>query len=81
MTITPLHVPTGPRSLEERGKILYAEDIQALYGSRPNGKPRKSLKWIWAHFAPEFRHKDGKTPYWWEHDALRWWDQHVEAAA
>ena len=70
-----------PRSLEERGRILYAEDVQAMYGRRPNGTWRKSVKWVWANFAPEYRHKDGKTPFWFEADVCRWFDQHREGAA
>ena len=71
----------APRSLEERGRILYAEDIQQLYGKRPNGKWRKSVKWVWANFAPEYRRKDGQTPYWFENDVCRWLDEHLEGAA
>ena len=71
-----------PRSLEERGPILYAEDIQRMMGTKPDGKtPRRSIKWIWAHFAPEYRHKDGKTPFWFEADVCRWFDQQREGAA
>jgi hypothetical protein len=71
----------APRPLAERGRILYAEDIQQLYGTRPNGKPRKSIAWVWRTFAPEYRPKDGKTPFWWETDALRWLDAQRESAA
>jgi hypothetical protein len=74
-------VAKPPRSLEERGRILYAEDIRELYGTRRNGKPRKSLKWIWAHFAPEHRHKDGKTPFWFQADVERWFDEQREGVA
>ncbi len=71
----------APRPLAERGRIMYAEDIQALYGKRPDGKPRKSREWIHEHFAREHRHKDGRTIYWWETDALRWFDAQREGAA
>jgi hypothetical protein len=70
-----------PRPLTERGRIWYAEDIQQLYGHRPDGKPRKTRAWIHAHFAPEARHKDGRAIYWWECDALAWWDAQREGAA
>ena len=84
-TIAPFRLQpelAAPRPLRDRGKILYAEDIRALYGRRPDGhRWRKSLKWVWANFAPEFRHKDGRTPWWWEADALRWMDDHRESAA
>lgn len=71
----------APRPLAERGRIMYAEDIQALYGKTPEGKPRRTRNWIHAHFAPEHRHKDGRTIYWWETDALAWLDQQREGAA
>jgi hypothetical protein len=70
-----------PRPLAERGRIMYAEDIQQLYGNRPDGKPRKSRNWIHEHFAPDDRHKDGRTIYWWETDALAWFDSQRSGAA
>lgn len=70
-----------PRPLVERGRLMYAEDIQALYGNRPGGKPRRSRAWIHEHFAPEARHKDGRTIYWWEIDALAWFDAQREQAS
>lgn len=74
--------PDAPASLAERGRILYAEDIQELYGRQPRGpragKWRRSLQWIWANFAPQYRHKDGKTPFWFERDALQWLDEQRE---
>ncbi len=69
-----------PRPLAERGRIMYAEDIQALYGTDPKGRPRRSRNWIHEHFAPEARHKDGRTIYWWETDALAWLDTQRESA-
>jgi hypothetical protein len=70
-----------PRPLAERGRILYAEDIQVIYGKRPDGSWRKSLRWIWREFAPEYRCKDGRTPFWWETEVLTWLDQQREGAA
>lgn len=67
--------PATPRPLEERGRILYAVDIQEIYGKDPEGRWRRSVPWIHANVAPESRHKDGKTPWWWEVDVLRWLDQ------
>lgn len=69
------------RPLAERGRIMYAEDIQTLYGATPAGKPRKSRNWIHEHFAPEDRHKEGRLIYWWECDVLAWMDKQREGAA
>lgn len=81
--VTRIHLveKKAPRPLAERGRIMYAEDVQALYGADAQGKPRKSRNWIHAHFAPEARHKDGRTIFWWEIDALAWLDAHREGAA
>lgn len=70
-----------PRPLQERGRIFYPEDVMGLYGNKPSGKPRKSRKWIVAHFAPAARHKDGKDVYWWEVDVLAWFDAQREGVA
>lgn len=64
-----------PRTLAERGRIFWVEDVQKLYGFREDGRPRRSRDYILQHFAPEFRVKEGKSVYWWEADALAWWDQ------
>lgn len=80
MTARAHLVMAEPRPLEARGRILYAEDIQKLYGVKPDGHARKSVKWIWAHFAPAYRHKDGKTPFWFEADVCRWFDEQREGA-
>jgi hypothetical protein len=63
-------------TLADFGRILYAEDIQVLYGKHSRGprkgKWRHSLQWIWANVAPTYRQKHGKTPYWFEADVIRW---------
>lgn len=69
------------RPLTERGRIFYAEDIQTLYGMRPNGKPRRSVEWIQQHFAPAARCKDGREVFWWECDVIAAFDQMREGAA
>lgn len=74
------------RPLAERGKVLFVEDIQALYGRHPIDHPtapgqwRKSRKWVFGNFAPDVRHKDGRDVWWWETDALAWMDTQREGA-
>lgn len=70
-----------PRPLSERGRIMYAEDIQILYGKKPNGRWRRSIAWVHRNFAPEYRNKDGREVYWWETDVAIWMDSHKENAA
>jgi hypothetical protein len=70
--IRPIRPAPAPKPLEERGRILYADDIVQLY----RGKRKRS--WVLRHFAPDQRQKDGKLVYWWECDVLKYLD---EAAA
>ena len=69
------------RPLADRGRVLYADDIVALYGMKPNGKPRRSKDWVWRNFCPSGKHKDGRSPWWWEYEAIAWMDQQREGAA
>lgn len=71
----------APRPLAERGKIMYAEDVQELLGKGPSGKPRRSRTWILTNVAPNDRHKEGKAVYWWECDVLAWMDAQREGVA
>jgi hypothetical protein len=61
------------KPLAERGRMLFVADVVKLL------QDRKSAWWVRNHFAPEFKHKLGRDPYWWEADAQRWMDS--EAAA
>jgi len=76
-----LVAPKAPRPLVERGRIMYAEDVQELLGRMPSGKPRRSRRWIVDHVAPLARHKDGKSIFWWESDVLAWMDAQREGVA
>jgi hypothetical protein len=49
-------------------RILYVPDVLLLIR---NGK---SAWWVRNRFAPEHRFKVGRSPAWWEHDAIAWLD-------
>lgn len=73
--------------LAERGRMLYAEDVQRMFGTVTTGegaarkeKPRRSLWWVRNMFAPDDRQYLGRTPFWWENDAVRWIDQQAKGA-
>jgi hypothetical protein len=61
--------------LAERGRMLYAEDVQALFGTKPDGRPRKSREWVLEQFCREKRHRLGRDVYWWECDVQAWFDR------
>jgi hypothetical protein len=68
---TPMRVvrtAADSRPIAERGTMMYAKDVQRLLGTRPNGRPLRSITWIHEHFAPESRRYIGRTPFWWEID-------------
>lgn len=50
----------------QRGRMLYVRDILELI------RHEKSAWWVRKKFAPDLRHKVGRSPYWWETDALAW---------
>jgi len=54
------------RSVNRKGRILYVADIRALIG---NGK---SDWWVRNCFAPDYRFKVGRSPAWWESEAIAW---------
>jgi hypothetical protein len=54
------------RPSSEKGRMLYVSDVIELLR---NGK---SAWWVRNHFAPEHRLKVGRSPAWWESDALDW---------
>ena len=43
----PLSIES-PVPLTQRGPMLFVDDIQHLYGKKPDGKWRRSTKWIHA---------------------------------
>lgn len=49
-----------------RGRLMYVPDIRALI------RNAKSDWWIRTCFAPEHRFKVGRSPAWWERDAVAW---------
>jgi hypothetical protein len=52
-----------PRSLEERGRALFVEDIIDIF-------PGKSRWWVNHSFLPEQKQKAGRDNFWWEVDVL-----------
>ncbi len=63
--------PAPPRFVD-RGKMLLIDDVIALLSERSNGKLVRSRQWVRKHFAPEFKRKFGKDPFWYELEALAW---------
>jgi hypothetical protein len=52
----------------ERGRLLYVPDVRELL------RDAKSAWWVRNHFAPEHRFKVGRSPAWWESEAVAWLD-------
>jgi hypothetical protein len=74
---TALRIDRGrrdPVAPPNKGRMLFVEDVLALYGTLPDGSPRRSRDWVMRTFAPAYKHKDGKMVFWWEHEALAWLD-------
>ena len=65
---------TSTRSLSavrigaERGRLLFVADVLELLNHT------KSAWWVRNCFAPVHRFKVGRSPAWWERDALDWLD-------
>lgn len=51
-------------------RMLYVEDIQELYGRKPDGNWRKSSWWVRHEFCQQHKKKAGRDCYWFESDAL-----------
>lgn len=64
-----LAAPQAPSvPLADRGRMLFVPDvIELLQG-------KKGVWWVRNRFAPEYKHKLGRDPYWWEREALAWLD-------
>lgn len=60
--------------LAERGRMLFVRDVVALLDGR------KSAWWVRNRFAPEFKRKLGRDPFWWECEAVAWLDAQRDAA-
>src|SRR5262249_25539814 len=54
------------RPVNRKGRILYVADIRTLIENA------KSEWWGRNCFAPEYRVKVGRSPAWWESDAIAW---------
>ena len=54
-----------------KGRILFAEDVVALYFTR-QGKPFRSRAWVLANFAPEHKRRLGRDPFWYENESAEW---------
>ncbi len=70
-SLVSLVAPKTPRTLEQRGRVFYAEDVIDLLAS----KGRLVSRWWVNHaFAPEQCFKVGRANAWWEADVLEWLD-------
>lgn len=49
-----------------KGRVMYVRDVLELI------RHGKSPWWVRNNFAPEHRFKVGRSPAWWEKDALSW---------
>jgi hypothetical protein len=54
-------------SVAQHDRMLFAEDV-----SRELLQGRRSATWVRRRFAPEFKRRLGRSPYWFESDALAW---------
>ena len=52
-----------------KGRVMYVRDVLELICHG------KSSWWVRNNFAPEYRFKVGRSPAWWEKDALSWLDK------
>lgn len=70
-------VKDAPRpKLQDRGRLLYADDVMALLSTQGRTVSRW---WVNHSFAPELAFKVGRANAWWEVDALRWLDSQQRA--
>lgn len=69
----PRLLPKSP-PLAERGRMMFVPDIVELLHHK------KSAWWVRNRFAPEFKRKLGRDPFWWESEATQWLDAQTEAA-
>ncbi len=56
-------------------RLLYADDVQALLGLKPDGTPRVSRWYVTHRVAPDARFRIGRACVWWEADVRAWLDQ------
>ena len=70
--------PEG-KPLAERGRMLFVRDVLEMLPKKPDGKPVKGDWWVRNRFAPEFKRKLGRDPFWWESDAVAWLDRETAA--
>ena len=59
-------LPAPASHKAERDRVLYVPDVLELI------RNAKSAWWVRNHFAPEHRFKVGRSPAWWERDAIAW---------
>jgi hypothetical protein len=59
-------IKDGTANVNGKGRILFVADILELI------RNAKSSWWVRNSFAPEHRFKVGRSPAWWEGDALNW---------
>ena len=56
----------------DKGKMLLVDDIIELLKERSNGRLVRSRDWVRRYFAPAYRRKFGRDPFWYEQDTLEW---------
>jgi len=54
------------KSNSEKGRVMYVRDVLELI------RHAKSSWWVRNNFAPKHRFKVGRSPAWWERDAVTW---------
>ena len=70
-----------PLPLNQRGRMLFVEDVLSLLSERSGGRLVRSRWWVLNNFAPEYKRKIGRDPYWWESDVAAWLDKQGGEAA
>lgn len=71
--------PPPVKPLAERGRMLFIRDVLELLPKKPDGTPVKGEWWVRNRFAPEFKRRLGRDPFWWEDDALAWLNRETAA--
>ena len=56
----------------DRGKMLLVDDIIELLKELSNGRLVRSRQWVMKFFAPEYKRRFGRDPYWREKEARAW---------
>ena len=76
--MTTHHLPCPP---PRRGRLLSADEVRLMLPLGKDGKPLYSRDWVLKRFAPEKRVPLGRRVFWFEHDALDWFDNLLKGVA